>query len=328
MDPAGGQERIPASSTRGLPVRPLRAFFSGLVMGTADAVPGVSGGTMALIMGIYERFIDALGTLLRLPLMLKEPGDRKRLASALVLLVPLFLGALIALFAATKILVGGGDEQGLIQDPATAPFCFAFFFGLVVASAPLPWQRIQEHSFRTVVLAALGAAGAFLFAGLESLQSEPETWMLVPGGALAIAVMLLPGISGSLLLVLLNQYQAVTQALHDRDVPRLLVFVAGVVAGVSIFIPLLRSLMRRAQDPTMAVLTGLMIGSLRALWPWKTNYDHKAGAMINHDIASIAELPVSWILVVAAMLAGAALVFFMSTIERRLFARTESGRLG
>jgi putative membrane protein len=316
MQQPASESSVPVSRER--PLGTLPAFLCGSVMGAADAIPGVSGGTMALILGIYERFIDALGTVIRLPQTLRTAEGRARLRGAFALLIPLGCGVLLALYGATKLLVGKADEQGLLQAPESAPFCFAFFFGIVVVSAAIPWNRIAEHSIRTAALAALGAVAAFTFAGLEHVKSEPPDWMLVPGGALAITVMLLPGISGSLMLVLLNQYQTVTTALHERDATRLLLFLLGVVTGAAIFIPLLRRLMRRAHDPTMAVLTGLMVGSLRALWPWKTNYDHKSGAMTNYYLGEIVEGPASWILVVATVGIGASVVLILSRVEKRI----------
>ena len=299
------------------PRRPDKAFGCGFLMGTADAIPGVSGGTMALILGIYELFIEALNTVLRLPVSLRSEEGRRELKAAFLFLIPLGAGVGTALFLATRLLVGRREEQGLIQDPATAPYFYAFFFGLVVVSAGVPWNRIREHSLRTRLLALAGVAGAFVFAGLEKLQHEPETWMLAGGGALAISVMLLPGISGSLLLVLLNQYQAVVEALHDRNIIRLLVFVAGVGTGAVLFVPLLRRLLRTAHDPTMAVLTGLMVGSLRALWPWKENYDHTAGSMRNLALERIGDAGAPTLLVLLAMIGGGAVILVLMAVERR-----------
>jgi putative membrane protein len=134
---------------------------------------------------------------------------------------------------------------------------------------------------RHLLIALVAATGAVLFIGLPHAQEAPPTWALLYGGALAVAVMLLPGISGSLLLVVLGQYTRVAGALHDGDWGALGVFLAGVALGAALFVPLLRYLLRRQHDVTMAALTGLMAGSLRALWPWKTNYDPKAGMLEN-----------------------------------------------
>jgi putative membrane protein len=149
--------------------------------------------------------------------------------------------------------------------------------------------------------------------------------MLIPGGAAAISVMLLPGISGTLLLVLINHYQPVTTALHDRDWGTLAVFLAGIATGVLLFIPLLRRLLLKAHDLTMALLTGLMLGSLRALWPWKDNYDFKSGPMVNLGTDGVGSHPSEIVLVVVAGVLGAAAAIGMVWLEGRLRRRGAEG---
>jgi putative membrane protein len=291
------------------------ALMSGLLMGAADAVPGVSGGTIALILGIYERFIGALAAAVRLPWTLWSSAGRRSLGPALRLLLPLGVGVAIAYYLATKLLVGRADEVGLIQDPDTAPMCYGFFFGLVLISLREPWRRIRNHGFAVVFTAMLGGLAAAVFTGLPYANEAPATWMLLYGGALAICVMLLPGVSGSLMLVILGQYQAVVEAVHDRDLPRILVFLTGLILGVALFVPFLRRLLARHHDLTMAALTGLMAGSLRALWPWKANYDPKVAPMTNEfpdgDVASL-------LAVAAAMLVGGGVILLLARIEARL----------
>ena len=291
---------------------PPAALGSGVLMGGADAIPGVSGGTIALILGIYERFIAAIGTVLALPKNLRNPEGRRKTGAALRLLVPLGIGMLLSYVLVTKVLVGGEDDtDALMKAPGTAPLCYGFFFGLVLLSIKEPWRRLRERTAARYLFAALGFLASFLFAGLPYAQGEVATWMLLYGGAGAISVMLLPGVSGSLLLVMLGQYTAVVQALHDRDVARFGVFLCGIAIGLALFVPLLRSLLRSAHDRTMAVLTGLMAGSLRALWPWKQSYDPKAGQLSNG--APDDTLP--WVIVAAV--AGAVLVYLLSRLEKR-----------
>ena len=137
--------------------------------------------------------------------------------------------------------------------------------------------------------------------------------MLLFGGAGAIAIMLLPGVSGSLFLVIIGQYATVAGAVHDRNVTALAVFAAGLVLGVVTFVPFLKLLLRRYHDGTMATLTGLMAGSLFALWPWKDNYESKAGPM-----RSIAPHTENIAFVVAALIAGGAVVWGLNRLERKL----------
>lgn len=283
-------------------------------MGSADAIPGVSGGTIALIIGIYDRFIESLSTVVRAPLLLRSAGGRTRLADALGLLVPLGIGLLIAYYLGTKILVGPKDNPGLLLRSDTAPLCYGFFFGLVLVSLREPWRRIDGPGVAHALLAVAAAAAAAVFVGLPHRSAEPETWMLALGGAGAITVMLLPGVSGSMLLVILGQYATVAGALHDRDLLVIAVFGGGMVAGIIMFVPLLRHLLRRHHDLTMAALTGLMAGSLRALWPYKSNYAPKAGPMLNQGIGD------DLVLVIAAALAGGAVVWLLAMLERRILA--------
>lgn len=303
----------PGDDSRPLP--PHLGFVAGFLMGAADSVPGVSGGTIALILGVYERFITAISRVLRTPFLLRLRAGRRRLAAALRFLLPLLVGLALAYYVGTLLLVGPQERPGWLRRPETAPLCYAFFFGLVLASLREPWRRIQAKHARHVLAAALAAVAAAAFIGLPHAQGEPPTWALLYGGALAVSVMLLPGISGSLLLVVLGQYTTVAGAIHDREIAPLAVFAIGIVLGLGIFVPLLRRLLRRHHDVTMAALTGLMAGSLRALWPWKTNYDPKAGPLANADVGGDVGL------VLLALVAGALAAWGLARLERRMNPR-------
>ena len=295
--------------------RPLPAHLglvSGLLMGTADAIPGVSGGTIALIIGIYERFISALAAVIRAPLAIRDPLARQALWRALSLLVPLGLGVVAAYYAATKLLVGPTEEPGILRRPETAAIAYAFFFGLVLVSLREPWRRITARPGAThVAIAAATAAAAAIFVGLPHQGGEPPLLALLFGGAAAISVMLLPGVSGSLLLVILGQYAVVAGAVHDRDVAVLAVFLTGIALGAVTFVPFLRFLLRRAHDLTMAALTGLMAGSLRALWPWKEGYEPKE-SMANVGVGD--QVPA----ILVAALVGGLVVWLLSRLEKRI----------
>lgn len=284
------------------------AAASGFLMGSADAVPGVSGGTIALILGIYDRLLAALAALVRPPWRWK----RAETIAALRLLVPLLIGLACAYWLITRLLVGPKDAPGWMLRPETAPYCFAFFFGLVLASLGEPWRRIRRPSAAAWMLAAVGAAAAWLFVGLPHSGGAPATWTLFFGGATAICVMLLPGISGSLLLVILGQYTTITGAVHNREMGTLLVVGAGVITGLALFVPLLRRLLAVRHDATMALLTGLMAGSLRALWPWKSGYDIKKSALDNVAIEG------NWPMVAVAIVLGAASVLVLRWVEHRI----------
>jgi len=241
-EPAPLRGRLPA---------PL-SFGAGLLMGAADSVPGVSGGTIALVVGVYERFIDNLAVVVRAPSLLRDAEGRMRLREALAFLVPLGVGILAAYYVGTLLLVGPAESKGWLRRADTAPLCYAFFFGLVIFSLFEPWRRIRKPGAVSFAMAALFAAGVAWMVGLEHATSEPEDWMLLYGGAFAVAVMLLPGISGSLLLLVLGQYTTVAGAVHDREIGKLLIFLLGIAIGVAAFVPVLRYLLRRHHDLTLA----------------------------------------------------------------------------
>ncbi|MHC5011150.1 MAG: undecaprenyl phosphate translocase family protein, partial [Planctomycetota bacterium] len=197
------------------PARPIRppsvslTFTSGLLMGGADAVPGVSGGTIALLLGLYERLIEATATVLRFPVLLRSAVGRERLAVSVRFLLPLLAGILVAYYLVTLLLVGPAERPGLLRRAESAPFCFAFFSGLVLMSLREPWRRIGKAGPRHGVALVLAAAAAAMLTGLPHAQGDVPLWAFLYGGALAVGVMLLPGVSGSLLLVVLGQYTIV-----------------------------------------------------------------------------------------------------------------------
>ena len=239
----------------------------------------------------------------------------RRSGGALRFLVPLGVGILAAYFVGTRVLVGPEASKGLLRREDTAPLCYAFFLGLVFFSIPEPWRRIPKPGPACYAAALVAALGVAWMVGLEHATTQPEDWMLFYGGAFAVSVMLLPGISGSLLLLVLGQYTTIAAAPHDREWGRILIFLAGVAVGLAAFVPLLRRLLRRHHDLTLAALTGLMAGSIRALWPWKSHYDIKdesLGRMVNVGIGA------NWPWVLVAFAVGAASVWFLDRMARRI----------
>jgi putative membrane protein len=302
-------------------------------MGAADAVPGVSGGTIALVLGVYQRLIDSIATCLKILVHIRTPEGRARLGRALRFLVPLFVGILAAYWVGTRLLVGPSDAKGLLRRADTAPLCYAFFLGLVAASLREPWRRITKPDARCLVAALVACLLTAWAVGLDHTTRAPETWMLLYGGALAVAVMLLPGISGSLMLLVIGQYTTITTAVHDltgagaRGPPleRVGVFLGGMLLGLALFVPLLRHLLRTRKDLTLAILTGLMAGSVRALWPWKSHYDLKdvdRGRMVNVEIGP------NWPWVLLFVLLGVLAVWLLRRLEGRIerAARDDSRR--
>ena len=245
---------------------PLRHVADGLVMGTADAIPGVSGGTMALILGIYQELLTTIssGFHLLVSLLRGDPGAaRERFAEIRwAFIVPLVSGIAAAIVIAS-IFVPDLLEGYPVESRA-------LFLGLVGASIAVPWNAIRRPGFEAVSIAVLFALPAFFLSGLPSgTIAEPALWMAFAGAAVAICAMILPGVSGSFLLLVLGLYEPTLEAVRDRDVAYVAVFALGAIAGLGSFASLLRRLLLRHHDRTMAALVGLMAGSLRALWPWQ-----------------------------------------------------------
>lgn len=246
------------------PAASLALFAKGFCMGACDVVPGVSGGTMALILGIYEELILAIrafdGVFLRL--LLKGRPVQALGNVPIGFLLPLGIGILTAIFTLAR-----GLSWLLVNYPVAV---WSFFFGLVLASALVVSRRITTWKPSTVASLVLAAVGAYLLVGVVPVKT-PETLPFVfLCGAIAICAMILPGISGSFILVLLGKYHYVLEAVGRLDLLVLTVFTAGTATGIVVFVRLLNWLLSRFYQFTMAALTGLMLGSLRKIWPWKS----------------------------------------------------------
>ena len=285
------------------------------MMGGADAVPGVSGATIALIIGIYPQFIASLHEIIRAPSRIRNQTGRKQLRDAFVFLVPLGIGILLAYYLASKLLVGPTDRPGLLRRPFSGAICYGFLFSLVLFSLGQPWKTIRAHSVKLFIVAILGAVLGAWFVGISPSSDTGPLWVLLLAGAGAIAMMLLPGVSGSLFLLIIGQYQRIHRAVQDLDFQALAVFLAGIVIGIVLFVPMLKKALEKFHDFTMAALTGLMAGSLRALWPWKSNYDAKKGPMLNIKMDD----PVLWVLL--SFVCGGLTVLLLVAFEKRLAAR-------
>jgi len=250
------------------PTRALKDYAGlvakGFAMGASDVVPGVSGGTMAFILGIYEELINSIRSLINVQavkLLLQF-----KIKEALAILPWKFLaavgtGILLAIFSLAKFL-----EWMLINHPA---LLWSFFFGLVLSSILTVSKRVSAWGATTIAATIIGTIAAYIIVGLVPVQTPEEAWFLFLSGAIAICAMILPGISGSFILVLLGKYQFVLSAVNQRDFVPLLIVAVGAAVGIVTFAQILGWLFKRYHDVTVAILIGLMLGSLRKIWPWK-----------------------------------------------------------
>ena len=247
-------------------------FIQGLLMGSANIIPGASGGTIALILGIYQRLITAVSHFDREWVEAIKQRDWKTATEHVDLR---FLATLALGVVAGTVSLGSLMHTLLEKHEANT---LAVFFGLIAASTLLVVRRISRWSLSGLILAVTGGAIAFMIgnASPEASETQVSLFYLFCCGAIAISAMILPGISGALILLLLGAYKQVTGylkqisqgAITGDNVLGVLVFVAGCVVGILIFTKLLRILLDRYYELTLCTLCGFMVGSLRSLWPW------------------------------------------------------------
>lgn len=238
-------------------------FLRGMLMGAADIVPGVSGGTVAFITGIYGRL---LGSIKSVDLDTVRQLLRGEFKAAWQRVDGTFLAALAAGILASVLTLARLLSWMLEEHPLSL---WAFFFGLILASAVVLLRQVQHWTAATVLALVVGA-GVALAVALSPVTDMPITALTIFGsGFLAICAMILPGISGSFILVLLGMYGAVLGAVKSLDIGFLMLLGTGAVCGLLCFSRFLHWLLARYQAPTMAVLTGFLFGSLAVVWPWK-----------------------------------------------------------
>ena len=248
----------------------LLNVLRGYLMGAADVVPGVSGGTVALVLGIYERLVHAI----RSGSAALGSAVRGRFDDALRhfravdwrFLLVLLSGILLAVLSLARLI-----EHFLEEEPQNTA---AVFFGLVAGSIAIAWAFVERWNPGRLVAAAASAVVAFAVLGLRTEEiSDPSLALFFGAGAIAIIAMILPGVSGSFILLMLGMYEAVLAAVNDRDFGAVIVFLIGAVLGLALFSAVLDKLLRDHHDTIMALLIGLMTGSLRVLWPWPDGTD-------------------------------------------------------
>lgn len=244
------------------PTQYLRLFLTGVAMGSADVVPGVSGGTMAFILGIYADLLNAIKSFTLGTVRLALQFRFRELLQQIPWQFLVVLGSGIVVAIAT---LARGISWLLIHEPV---LLFSLFFGLILASILAVGARLR-WSPRVAIALVLGSVGAYLLVGMVPLDMPNDPLTLFLSGMVAIMAMILPGISGSFILLILGQYEYVLNAVIRLDVISLAAVGMGAVIGLLSFTRVLSWLLARYEQPTVAALVGFMIGSLRVIWPWK-----------------------------------------------------------
>ncbi len=251
--------------------------LKGVAMGAADAVPGVSGGTIAFISGIYEELVNTIsGVNFGLITTLRKEGFwafwRQLNGSFLLALLTGILLSFVSFMRLAKYLI---EYHPVL--------IWSFFFGLIVASIIYVGKQIKKWRPVTVIALLLGTAIAYFITTLASLGSNESPYFLFLAGAIAICAMILPGISGSFILVIMGAYKTLSDAIHDLNFQRLALFAGGAVVGLLSFSRLLKWLFKNYENTTLALLTGFILGSLNKIWPWKETvsvYSKESGSVL------------------------------------------------
>ncbi len=236
-------------------------FIRGVLMGSADIVPGVSGGTIALITGIYGHLVEAISKIRFGFLKPLFKGDFNGFLTQLFeeidfkFFIPLVLGIGVAFLTLAKVVT-------YCMDVHTA-FTYSFFLGLIIASAVILFKKLNDINLKNILFAILGAVLTFIFVSLNPIAANHSLIVIFFSGMIAICAMILPGISGSFLLLLLGQYKYMLNALHQLQLVDIIVFVVGALIGILGFSKILNYLLKNHEEVTMAFLIGVMLGSLR-----------------------------------------------------------------
>lgn len=241
----------------------LVLYLKGLSMGGADVIPGVSGGTVAFITGIYDELINSIKSIdfdaIKLVFRFKIAEAWKQINGNF--LITILAGILTSLLSLAKLMTH-------LLDKYPIPI-WSFFFGLILVSSPLIFRDIKKWSLGTILSGILGAVAAYLITVISPTETPTNLLFVFFCGALAICAMILPGISGAFILLLIGKYEYMITALINFDWPVILVFACGCFLGLVGFSKFLGWILANFRYPTLAMLSGFMLGSLNKVWPWK-----------------------------------------------------------
>lgn len=297
-------------------------YLKGLAMGAADVVPGVSGGTIAFITGIYDTL---LGSIRRINPSLFGLWKREGFKAVLNhinagFLLALFGGILTSILTLAKLI-----SWLLITHPIPL---WSFFFGLILISVVHIMKQIEQKKIIHLLFLSVGIAFAYSITILQPIDMQPTTFNLIFAGAIAICAMILPGISGSFILLLLGIYPTILLAVKELNMAILSLFAIGTVCGLLSFSHFLSWLLRRHRDITLVFLTGLMIGTLPKIWPWKETLSWRINShgeqvpLLQHNLLpnqfeSIVGQPSNLLFAILCMLGGIGIVWLMEKVAQK-----------
>lgn len=316
------EQTTAADATASAPRRPLKLLpldlLRGFLIGMAELVPGVSGGTVALVTGVYDQLIDSASHVVAGARRLVTGPDRVAGAMAELrktswwLIVPVLVGMATAVLTMAGVLSSFVTEQ-----PEHAR---GLFFGLVAVSILVPLRMLPAAHRPAWVDGAIFAVAAIVAFVMTSMagggtESDPSMIVVFVAAAIAICALVIPGVSGSFFLLAVGLYTTTLDAVHDRDLGYMAVFALGAVVGLASFVKVLDWLLTTHRRTTLVAMAGLMLGSLRALWPWQTSTADASGESHGPGALLAPYAPVAGPLLLMAL--GAAVVAVLIWVESR-----------
>ena len=296
----------------------LSLTLRGICMGAADVVPGVSGGTIAFLTGIYTELLNSIksidGEAVKMLLKLDLKGFWKHINGNF--LVAVFAGILISVFSLAKLM-----KYLLAEHPISI---WSFFFGLIIASSIYVLRELDKLNWQYVVSLLVGVGIAAYICLVSPSETPDALWFIFISGMIGICAMILPGISGSFILLLLGKYEYIMTAVTEFNIPVLVVFAVGALIGIILFSHLPTWLLKRFYNLTVCLLSGFMIGSLIKVWPWKEALDSGVDVVISPSrYAELTAQPAQvWNAVIFAIV-GVALVFVIEFIVVKMKSKSE-----
>lgn len=288
--------------------------LKGVAMGAADVVPGVSGGTIAFISGIYQELIDTINSFNFTAIKIFKTKGFKEAFNYVngSFLISLLAGIGLSVISFARLF------KWLIE--VHPILIWSFFFGLVLASIYFVGKQIKKWNFATVINLLFGTLIAYYITVMPVMQTNNQPWFLLLAGALAICAMILPGISGAFILLLLGMYKPALEAIHNFDIKKIALLGLGAVIGLLSFARILKWLFVNYKNQTLAVLTGFIIGSLNKIWPWKktlTWYTNSKGVKLPLTEESISPFQIDnnqLLMAVLLAIVGFSLILFLERI--------------
>lgn len=289
-------------------IKDIIVALKGFGMGAANVIPGVSGGTIALLTGIFGRIIGSLNALMEITtwkLLLRGDfrGFWQRIDGRF--LAALAAGVLLSVFSLARLM-----EYVLLHHPVQT---WGFFFGMIAASAVVMLTEIKGWRMSDAGWAVLGLVLGLAVCTLSPTRTPDELWFVFLCGVLAVCTMILPGVSGSFILLILGKYDYIMNAIGSFNGPVLIVFAAGCAVGILAFSKFLHWLLARCERQTLLVLVGFVIGSLVKVWPWNDPAAVEAANLLNGSPAGLQHIPgaIGW------GLAGIALVILIEHFGKK-----------